>query len=98
MAWALERLDEPLDLEALAAPAYMSVRTFTRRFGSATGTTPGRWLLEQRVRASLALLEAGDASIETVAARSASAARRPTGITSPRSCGRRRRRTGGAFA
>ena len=68
MAWALERLHEPLDLDALAARAYMSVRTFTRRFRKATGTTPGRWLLEQRVRASLALLEGSDASIETVAA------------------------------
>jgi AraC family transcriptional activator FtrA len=67
MAWALERLEEPLDLDALASRAYMSVRTFTRRFRKATGTTPGRWLLEQRVRASLALLEASDASIETVA-------------------------------
>ena len=67
MAWALERLDEPLDLEALAGRAYMSVRTFTRRFRKATGTTPGRWLLEQRVRASLPLLEATDASIEAVA-------------------------------
>jgi AraC family transcriptional activator FtrA len=66
MAWALERLHEPLDLEALAARAYMSVRTFTRRFRKATGTTPGRWLLEQRVRASLALLESSDASIESV--------------------------------
>ena len=67
MAWALERLDEPLDLDALAGRAFMSVRTFTRRFRKATGTTPGRWLLEQRVRASLALLETTDASIETVA-------------------------------
>ena len=69
MAWALERLHQPLDLETLAARAYMSVRTFTRRFRRATGTTPGRWLLEQRVRASLPLLEAADESIETVATR-----------------------------
>jgi AraC family transcriptional activator FtrA len=67
MTWALERLDEPLDLAALAGRSYMSVRTFTRRFRRATGTTPGRWLLEQRVRASLALLEKTDASIEAVA-------------------------------
>jgi AraC family transcriptional regulator, transcriptional activator FtrA len=66
-AWALEHLHEPIDLRALAAHARMSVRTFTRRFRKATGTTPGRWLLEQRVRASLALLETSDASIETVA-------------------------------
>ena len=68
MTWALERLDEPLDLDALAGRAYMSVRTFTRRFRKATGTTPGRWLIEQRVRASMALLETTDASIEAVAA------------------------------
>jgi AraC family transcriptional regulator, transcriptional activator FtrA len=66
MTWALERLHEPLDLDALAGRAYMSVRTFTRRFRKATGTTPGRWLLEQRVRASLVLLETTDASVETV--------------------------------
>src|SRR3954447_12888131 len=67
MAWALERLDAPLDLETLAGRAYMSLRTFTRRFRRAPGTTPGRGLLEQRGRASLELLEASDASIETVA-------------------------------
>ena len=69
MAWALERLDQPLDLAVLAAQAYMSVRTFTRRFQRATGSTPGRWLIEQRVRASLALLERSDEPVETVAAR-----------------------------
>lgn len=69
MAWALERLHEPLDLATLAAHTHMSVRTFTRRFQRATGTTPGRWLIEQRVRASLALLESSDEPVETVAAR-----------------------------
>jgi AraC family transcriptional activator FtrA len=69
MAWALERIAEPLDLATLAGRAYMSVRSFTRRFRLATGTTPGRWLIEQRVRASLPLLEAADEPIEAVAAR-----------------------------
>lgn len=69
MAWALERLDAPLDLATLAAHTHMSVRTFTRRFQRATGTTPGRWLIEQRVRASLALLEQADEPVEHVAAR-----------------------------
>ena len=94
MAWALERLDEPLDLDALAGRAYMSVRTFTRRFRKATGTTPGRWLLEQRVRASLALLETRTRRSRPWPGRSASRARRRSGITSPRSCTRRRPRTG----
>jgi AraC family transcriptional activator FtrA len=69
MSWALERLDQPLDLDVLAGRAYMSVRTFSRRFRKATGTTPGRWVLEQRVRASLELLETTDAPIEVVADR-----------------------------
>jgi AraC family transcriptional regulator, transcriptional activator FtrA len=69
MAWALERIAEPLDLAALAGRAYMSVRSFTRRFRLATGTTPGRWLIEQRVRASLPLLEAAEEPVEVVAAR-----------------------------
>lgn len=69
MAWALERLDQPLELPVLAAQGFMSVRTFTRRFQRATGTSPGRWLIEQRVRASLALLECSDEAVETVAAR-----------------------------
>src|SRR3954468_8856237 len=67
-AWALERIAEPLDLATLASRAYMSVRTFSRRFRRATGVSPGRWLIEQRVRASLALLEGGE-PIEAVAAR-----------------------------
>jgi AraC family transcriptional activator FtrA len=68
MEWALERLHEPLALSTLAARAYMSVRTFTRRFQAATGTSPGRWLIEQRVRAALPLLEAEE-PVEVVAAR-----------------------------
>jgi AraC family transcriptional activator FtrA len=68
MAWALAHLDEPIDLDTLAQRAYLSVRTFSRRFTKATGSSPGRWLLEQRVRASLPLLEASDASIETISA------------------------------
>ena len=94
MAWALERIAEPLDLAALAGRAYMSVRTFTRRFQRATGQSPGRWLIEQRVRASLALLEGGE-PIEIVAARigfgSAATYRHHFGAI----CGRRQRPTGG---
>ncbi len=69
MQWALARLHEPLPLERLAGEAHMSVRTFNRRFRRATGATPGRWLIEQRVRASLPLLEASTEPVEHVAAR-----------------------------
>ena len=68
MAWALERLDEPLDLDALAgARVHERPHVHAPLPEARPGRRPGRWLLEQRVRASLALLEASDASIETVA-------------------------------
>ncbi len=68
MAWALERLDEPLSLAALAREAHLSPRSFTRHFRRATGTSPARWLLDQRVRASLALLEDSALPVEQVGA------------------------------
>ena len=95
MAWALERLHQPLDLETLAARAYMSVRTFTRRFRRATGTTPGP-LAARAARAGEPAAAGGRRRADRDGRRRAwgSAARRRTGITSRRSCGRRRRRTG----
>ena len=58
MAWALERLDEPLDLDDARGPRVHERPHVHAPLPAATGTTPGRWLLEQRVRASLPLLEA----------------------------------------
>jgi AraC-like DNA-binding protein len=40
----------------------MSVRTFTRRFGSEVGLTPGKWLTVQRVQLARQLLESSDRS------------------------------------
>lgn len=68
--WALQRLEEELDVPALAARAGMSVRTFTRRFRAETGRAPGAWLIEQRVRQAQRLLEATDLPVDAVAARS----------------------------
>ncbi|MCR6685407.1 helix-turn-helix domain-containing protein [Pseudoxanthomonas sp.] len=69
LAWALARLDRPLDLDALAARALMSRRTFTRRFRDATGSSPAQWLAHQRLVRAQRLLEEGDAPLEQVAAR-----------------------------
>lgn len=69
MAWALEHLDRPITLDELAAQSAMSRRSYLRQFAKATGTTPIKWLIEQRVQASLALLESADLSIEQIAAR-----------------------------
>ncbi|MEV1147592.1 helix-turn-helix domain-containing protein [Micromonospora sp. NPDC049799] len=66
--WALAHLTEPLTVARLARQAHMSPRTYLRHFARATGTSPIRWLVDQRVRASLALLEETDAPVEEVAA------------------------------
>ncbi|GIE29126.1 transcriptional regulator FtrA [Actinoplanes italicus] len=68
MEWALGNLTEPITVETLARRAHMSERTYLRHFARATGTTPIRWLINQRVQASLALLEATGTPIEEVAA------------------------------
>ena len=74
MTWALEHLDEPITVARLAARAFMSVRTFTRQFRRATGQSPMAWLIEQRVRASMTLLETTDQPVEWVGDRSGFAA------------------------
>ncbi|MFI7518498.1 transcriptional regulator FtrA [Micromonospora globbae] len=68
IAWALAHLAEPLTVARLARQAHMSTRTYLRHFSRATGTSPIRWLVAQRVRASLALLETTEAPVEEVAA------------------------------
>lgn len=65
--WAVEHLAEPLTVARLAERAGQSSRTFARRFGEATGTSPKRWLAEQRVLAARRLLETSTASIEEIA-------------------------------
>jgi AraC family transcriptional activator FtrA len=66
MDWALTQIARPLSLEQLAAHAHLSPRSFTRHFRQATGTSPARWLLDQRIRASLPLLEGSDLPVERI--------------------------------
>src|SRR6201991_4050822 len=68
-AWAIERLQDPLTVHALAAHAHVSERTFARRFSAETGVPVLRWRHAQRVDAARAALEATDASIDDVAHR-----------------------------
>ncbi len=65
--WAAERLDEPLDVAAMARHAGVSPRTFARRFREETGTTPLQWLLSRRVLEARRLLEESDLPVEAVA-------------------------------
>jgi transcriptional regulator GlxA family with amidase domain len=67
-AWALEHLDGPLALRELAVHARMSPRTFARRFQEETGTSPGRWLTQQRVQRARDLLETSDLPVDRIAA------------------------------
>jgi transcriptional regulator GlxA family with amidase domain len=62
-------LHQPLTVEALAARALMSPRSFARHFRAATGTTPRAWLLGQRLQRAEELLEGGDLPVEEVAKR-----------------------------
>jgi transcriptional regulator GlxA family with amidase domain len=67
LEWACANLDEPLTVECMAAHARMSTRTFARRFREVTGTTPLKWLLNQRILAAQHQLETSDASVEWIA-------------------------------
>ncbi|MGK5442277.1 transcriptional regulator FtrA [Micromonospora sp. URMC 105] len=67
MDWALAHLAEPLTVQRLARQAHMSSRTYLRQFARAAGTSPIRWLIEQRVRASLVLLESTGLPVAEVA-------------------------------
>lgn len=63
-----ENLGADHSVASLARRAGMSTRTFLRRFEAATGMTPARWLLAQRLGKARDLLEESDASVEEVAA------------------------------
>ncbi len=66
--WALANLAAPITLADLARVANAAPRTYLRQFARQTGTTPIRWLIDQRVAASLPLLESGELAVEQVAA------------------------------
>ncbi|MFF7309786.1 helix-turn-helix domain-containing protein [Streptomyces sp. NPDC008137] len=67
LPWALERLDQQLTVEDLARRARMSSRNLGRHFRAATGTTPLRWLLTQRIRRAQELLETTDDTVDAIA-------------------------------
>ncbi|MEE2034553.1 GlxA family transcriptional regulator [Rhodococcus chondri] len=67
--WMTAHLDQELTVPALAARAHMSPRTFARHFTAETGTTPARWLRDQRVLVAQRLLENTDLPVDVVADR-----------------------------
>ncbi|MFG1998146.1 helix-turn-helix domain-containing protein [Spirillospora sp. NPDC048911] len=66
MAWALGHLTEAITVADLARQAHLAPRTFIRHFNRQTGTSPLRWVITQRVMASLPLLEGGAMPIEEI--------------------------------
>ncbi|ANE02869.1 GlxA family transcriptional regulator [Corynebacterium crudilactis] len=63
----LEHLDRPTTVEMMAQQAHMSQRNFTRVFTEITGTTPGKWLTQNRLNHARTLLESTQDSITDIA-------------------------------
>jgi len=70
LAWAQERLGEPLTVAGLAARAAVSPATLHRRFRAQLGTTPLAWLTGERVALACRLIERGEERLDVVAATS----------------------------
>ncbi|MEV1172088.1 transcriptional regulator FtrA [Nonomuraea sp. NPDC049784] len=68
MEWALANLSRPITVAVLARVAGMSQRSFVRHFNRRTGTSPLRWVIAQRIAASLSLLESSTVPVEEVGA------------------------------
>ena len=60
-------LQTPWTVERMAAAAAMSPRTFLRRFGEATGQSPGDWLIAERIAEAQRLLECSTLTVERIA-------------------------------
>ncbi|RKT52645.1 helix-turn-helix domain-containing protein [Saccharothrix australiensis] len=67
LAWARERLADPLTVADLAARAALSPATLHRRFQRELGTTPLAWLTAERVDLACSLLERGETRLDVVA-------------------------------
>ncbi|MGU3412651.1 transcriptional regulator FtrA [Enterobacteriaceae bacterium C23F] len=65
--WLHRHLAEPHTLESLALHVGMSPRTLLRRFREATGITPARWLLNERLQRAQQALGESRLSIEQIA-------------------------------
>jgi transcriptional regulator GlxA family with amidase domain len=69
LAWMRERLEEPLEVEALAAQANMSPRNFSRAFKAETGVTPAKAVERLRLETAREQVERSTDPIDVIAER-----------------------------
>ncbi|AXC12164.1 Transcriptional regulator containing an amidase domain and an AraC-type DNA-binding HTH domain [Acidisarcina polymorpha] len=69
LVWVHKRIKRNIAVNEMAAKLNMSPRTFARKFESAVGESPGRWILSVRIRRAKDLLETTQLSLEEVAHR-----------------------------
>ncbi len=69
LEWAISQLDTRLTVGGLAERAGLSSRTLARRFTEQLGTSPGQWLLGQRLDVTRVLLEQTSLPVEAIATR-----------------------------
>jgi AraC family transcriptional activator FtrA len=64
-----ENLHRRLTLPRLAAEVHLSARQFSRRFARAMGSSPGDWILRERLDAGRAMLERTNDGVDRIARR-----------------------------
>jgi AraC family transcriptional activator FtrA len=67
LEWAQRNLHSRLTVDDLARRAVMSSRSFARHFQSETGTTPHRWVTDQRLLAAQRRLETTNHTVDEIA-------------------------------
>ena len=67
--WVGGRLGDPITLSDMANHLHVSSRTLARRFAEQLGTSPGQWLLVQRINAARTLLEETDLPVDVISSR-----------------------------
>lgn len=65
--WALQQLDQTIDVDQLATHAHMSRRSFDRHFRAALGISPQQWLNQQRLARAQRYLEQQKNNMDWVA-------------------------------
>jgi len=69
IGYARHHLQQRLTLDRIASEVHLSPRQLSRRFVEATGSSPGEWLLKERLDVGRTLLERTDEPVEVVAER-----------------------------